>query len=95
MLGRPSLSLAVVPSQRTAVGAEEIDVPPHDLVEVRAAHLLLALDDPPDSDGQTRPPLAERPDDCKPDRQLALVVGCTSRKEVTPAQRGLERWRLP
>jgi hypothetical protein len=49
MLGRPSLSCAGAPSPQAAVGAKEVCVHSHDLVEVRTQHLLLTLDDPADA----------------------------------------------
>src|SRR5262249_36715282 len=78
-----------------AVGAEQLDVPADDRVEVRAADLLLALDDPPDPDRKLAVLLAERPDDRETNGELTLVVARAAREQLAVALRRFEGRRLP
>jgi hypothetical protein len=80
--------------QRT-VGLQQHGVPADDLVEVRAADLLLAFDDPADADRERAGVIAQRADHRQPDRELAFVVGRATRKHLAVAQRRLERGRVP
>jgi len=65
-----------------------------DLVEVRAADLLFALDDPADVDRQPAV-VVERADDGETDSELAFVVGRPAREQLPVALRRLERRRVP
>src|SRR5262249_53402338 len=62
-----------------AVGRQQPGVAADDLVEVRTADLLLALDDPADADRRLAGGVAQRADHRQAHRELALVVGRAAR----------------
>src|SRR5262249_28464659 len=78
-----------------AVRAQELGVAADDLVEVRTADLLFALDDPADTDRKLAGVVAQGADDRQADRELALVVGGAARKQLAVPQRRFERRRVP
>src|SRR5262249_60940949 len=76
-------------------GRQQPGVAADDLVEVRTADLLLALDDPADADRRLAGGVAQRADHRQAHRELALVVGRAAREQLAVAQRRLERRRVP
>ena len=73
------------------VGRELLLVRAHELVEVRAAHFLFALDEELDVDRQAPVLLDVRLDGLDVHEHLALVVGGAARVDLAVAHRRLER----
>src|SRR5262249_45058179 len=100
-------ALAAERDQRSAVAAEAGPFPEARVrleqggvlarkgVEVRAADLLLALDDPADPDRQLPLGLQQRPDGGQPCRDLPLVVRRAPGVEPSVSNRRLEWRRFP
>ncbi len=77
------------------VGSEEAAVLFHELLHVRAADLLVALDAELDGAGQPAPHLLPGPQGGQAGGDVALVVGNASPVQLAVALRGLEGRRRP